>query len=315
MKEKKKILIFGAGVIGSIYGGKLLSAGHDVTFYARGKRLDELKNKGLILENSITGKTESFPVKTIDKIKSSGFYDIVIVALRKNQLTEALPVISETRSKAVIFMVNNPLGFSEYEKAAGKRHAVAAFPAAGGSIDNGTVSYYIPEGISRIAQASTFGELSGEITAELKSIADIFSKAGFNTALSRDMNSWQKTHVAVVSPMANAVYKYNGSNYDLSKSYSGVKEMILAVREGFSVLEKLGFKITPMKLGICFKIPLFILVPFFRKLLGTKLAEVVISRHALNARDEMKQLADEFIILRNDSGLKTPYMDELISYI
>lgn len=38
-----KLLIYGAGVIGSIFGARLALAGHDVTMLARGKRLAEIK--------------------------------------------------------------------------------------------------------------------------------------------------------------------------------------------------------------------------------------------------------------------------------
>ena len=34
-----RILIYGAGVIGSLYGAQLAEAGHDVSVYARGLRL------------------------------------------------------------------------------------------------------------------------------------------------------------------------------------------------------------------------------------------------------------------------------------
>lgn len=47
--ENKRILFLGAGVIGSIYAGKLALPGQDVTLLARGKRLEELQQKGLVL--------------------------------------------------------------------------------------------------------------------------------------------------------------------------------------------------------------------------------------------------------------------------
>ena len=42
-----KILIYGAGVIGSLYGAYLSEAGYSVSLFARGKRLKELKKNGL----------------------------------------------------------------------------------------------------------------------------------------------------------------------------------------------------------------------------------------------------------------------------
>ena len=42
-----RILIFGAGVIGSLYGALLAKAGNDVSVYARGRRLKSLMQNGL----------------------------------------------------------------------------------------------------------------------------------------------------------------------------------------------------------------------------------------------------------------------------
>ena len=41
-----RILIFGAGVIGSLYGAMLAEAGYDVSVYARGCRLESLTRDG-----------------------------------------------------------------------------------------------------------------------------------------------------------------------------------------------------------------------------------------------------------------------------
>jgi Ketopantoate reductase PanE/ApbA len=50
-----RILIFGTGVIGSVYGERLLAAGHDVVLLARGGRLRDLRESGLVLRNAQTG--------------------------------------------------------------------------------------------------------------------------------------------------------------------------------------------------------------------------------------------------------------------
>lgn len=44
-----RILVFGAGVIGSVYAVKLLQAGHEVVMLARGRRLSDLLTHGLVL--------------------------------------------------------------------------------------------------------------------------------------------------------------------------------------------------------------------------------------------------------------------------
>ena len=43
-----RILIYGAGVIGSLYAALFAEAGYDTSIYARGKRLEALRNNGLL---------------------------------------------------------------------------------------------------------------------------------------------------------------------------------------------------------------------------------------------------------------------------
>ena len=42
-----RILIYGAGVIGSLYAVLFAETGYDTSIYARGKRLEALRNNGL----------------------------------------------------------------------------------------------------------------------------------------------------------------------------------------------------------------------------------------------------------------------------
>jgi len=51
-----KILIYGAGVIGSIFAVKLSLSGENVTVLARGKRLEEIRDTGIVLRSPKTGK-------------------------------------------------------------------------------------------------------------------------------------------------------------------------------------------------------------------------------------------------------------------
>lgn len=43
-----RILIYGAGVIGCFYATLFSEAGYDTTIYARGKRLESFRKKGLL---------------------------------------------------------------------------------------------------------------------------------------------------------------------------------------------------------------------------------------------------------------------------
>ena len=61
-----RILIFGAGVIGSLYGALLAEAGYDVSVYARGRRLESLIRNGLLFKSG--GTIRKAPVRVLSEL-------------------------------------------------------------------------------------------------------------------------------------------------------------------------------------------------------------------------------------------------------
>lgn len=60
------VLVFGAGVIGSLYAAKLHATGHEVVVLARGSRLEVLRRDGLLLEDAVTHARTTPRVGVID---------------------------------------------------------------------------------------------------------------------------------------------------------------------------------------------------------------------------------------------------------
>ena len=72
-----RILVLGAGVIGSVYAGKLLQAGHEVVLLARGPRLVDLQTHGLILEDAQSGNRSVLPVPSVSEPVADDRFDLV----------------------------------------------------------------------------------------------------------------------------------------------------------------------------------------------------------------------------------------------
>ncbi|MGB4658774.1 MAG: 2-dehydropantoate 2-reductase N-terminal domain-containing protein, partial [Mobilitalea sp.] len=130
--RKEKILIYGAGVIGSIFGGKLSLSGVDITLLARGKRLEELRKDGIILKNAISGEIEKIKVTIIDNLEENDIYDYIIVPVQNTQVESILPILSKNRSSNIVFVVNNPSGYQNYIDSVGYQRVMIGFPSAGG---------------------------------------------------------------------------------------------------------------------------------------------------------------------------------------
>lgn len=107
------------------------------------------------------------------------------------------------------------------------------------------------------------------------------------------MDAWQKTHFATVTNIANDLYGYGCDNKKLASSWNDVKEMVLGVKEGLSVLKSLCIRPTPKKL-VFWQLPAGILTLAFKTFIGTQLAEITMAKHCIAARAEMVYLQDEF---------------------
>ena len=309
----RNILVYGAGVLGSLYAGKLHQAGFEVTLLARGKRLIELNEQGLVLIEDSSTKLEHIPVRITDRLAPEDGYDLVLVVVRKNQLTSVLPALAANKGTPnVLFLVNNAQGPAELIQALGSERVLLGFPGAGGQRLDGIVRYKLT---ARSLQVTTIGERDGQKTERIEAIARMLEKAGFPVAISDQMDAWLKTHAVVVSPVANALYLAGGSNYRLARTRDGLLLMIRAVKEGLRALHALDVPITPVKYRLLEWIPEPLLLAVLRIGFATPQAELVLARHANAARDEMSVIDEEVRALARRSGVATPAMNALSCYL
>ena len=131
--DHAKILVIGAGVNGSICAVGLHTAGFDVTVLARGKRYEEVRDGGIVIEDPFKNTRTHTEVPVIDRLDPEDSYDYILVVTRKNQVPDLLPVLALNRSPNVVFMVNNPSGPDEFTAALGKERVMLGFVFGGES--------------------------------------------------------------------------------------------------------------------------------------------------------------------------------------
>jgi 2-dehydropantoate 2-reductase len=305
-----KILIYGSGVIGSIFGARLSLSGQDVTMLARGKRLDEIKDEGLILRNPATGREEKAKVKVIEELLPDMEFDYIFAVMQRTQIHTVLDSLARNHSKNIVFVVNTCAGYEEWIEAVGTDRLIIGFPSAGGERIQGVVNCFIGKGWMRVFQTTTFGEAGRNYTQRVKTIIEAFNRARIPSVYCPDMDAWQKTHVAVVTSIANALYGHDCDNKKLSGSYKDIKNMVLGVKEGFFVLRRLGVEPTPKKLCF-FRLPAVFLAVVFKLFMKTRLAEITMAKHCIAAKQEMLFLQKEFDALIEKSGVSTPNINRL----
>jgi 2-dehydropantoate 2-reductase len=78
----KKILIAGAGAVGSFYGGLMAHAGYDVTLLARGKHLQAMQESGELKYNSVKHGKLSVNINATDKTEE--IFDIIFLCAKSH---------------------------------------------------------------------------------------------------------------------------------------------------------------------------------------------------------------------------------------
>jgi len=305
------ILFYGAGVIGSIYASKLVSAGHNVSVLARNRRHIQLE-AGIKFHDSVSGRETISKVRVISELDQDSEYELIIVAVRSEQIDAIIPVLKKNKSKRILLMVNTPSGYGKWIQHLGADRLFVGFPAAGGYLDDcGGVHGFIMTGVHQLMQKTVVGnvELGNKKGAE--DIVRLFRSSGFPTGYCANMDAWQKTHVAMLAPLVNALHKHKGDLKLLADSKRDIVLYIEAVREGFRVLSTLGYPVIPFTLGLFFSLPMFTLVLAWQHILKSKFSEVSINPNANNAWGEFKKIGDEFQVLVTNSGISAPSINEL----
>lgn len=307
-----KILVYGGGVLGSLYAARLQQSGSDVTLLARGQRLLDVREHGILLVDDETGIQTSTPIQVIDHLDTKDEFDWAIVAVRKNQLATVLPDLAANQFiPNILFLVNNAAGPQEMIDALGAERVVLGFPGASGRRE-GPIIHYISAGS---VQPTTLGELDGRVTLRLAMLGSRLRAAGFKVAYSSNMDAWLKTHAVIVTPIALGIYAADGDISRLAHTRDALLLTLRAVREGLRTLHALNLPIVPARYMFFDWLPEPLLAAVLSRGFATEKARLALASHANAARDEMTQLTSEVKDLTRAAGVKTPALDRLSEFI
>jgi len=310
--DNARILVIGAGVNGSICAVGLFQAGIDVTILARGKRYDEIRDGGIVIEDPFKNTRSVTKVPVINRLDPKDLYEYMLIIIRKNQVPDLLPVLAQNRSPNVVFMVNNPSGPDEFTKVLGKERVMLGFVFGAGKREGSVIHGFSAAVGSK--NASPFGEIDGRITARLTHLVDIFNRAGLSAKVSTEMTGYLATHAAFVAPLAHLLIRHHCNNYAMARATADLYLLVDALRETFDVLRAVGVRIVPRRMATIIRVtPKFILVAAMRILLATRFAEAGGAWHCSQAPDEMHQLGVELMALVEKSGLPAPALRKLFS--
>ena len=290
-----RILIFGAGVIGSLYGALLAEAGYDVSVYARGRRLESLIRNGLRLKSGAT--IRKAPVKVLSSVEPDDCYDFIILAVRENQLHAALKDLRQNSSPTIVTMVNSLENYDRWEAICGAGRIIPAFPGAGGGFDGDVLDAALTP---RLIQPTTFGKTDGRE----KELARILHGAKIPYQIVPDMHAWQLCHLAMVVPIADAYYEAADPGH-AGRDAVLMRKTAKQIRDNLNEIAARKIRLSPRKMQVLRLLP----VPLVGWILGlvfqSSFGDRFMYRHSMKAPDEMRRLNEQFYRWLEQKGNET----------
>ena len=185
-----RFAIFGVGAVGGYFGGRLVQAGEDVTFIARGDHLNVLRKKGLRVD-SIKGDAVLSSVAATDNPAEVGKVDVVVVGVKTWQVPAAAEAIQPLigTDTMVLPLQNGVEAAYQMSQVVGSQHVcgglakIVAFLAGPGHIRHTGMDPYI-----------AVGELNNLRTERVEKLLQALKHAGITAEMPPDITAalWQK---------------------------------------------------------------------------------------------------------------------------
>ena len=180
-----KIAVLGMGGIGGVVGAALAHRYDDIYFIARGKSLEAIKNKGLILESEKLGTFTVHPADVTDNVTEIGTVDVLLIATKSYGLEAACkqcaPIIDQ--NTVVIPLLNGVAVSDEAEM----------YLNSVGEVADGCI--YAFSSLEEPGRAKHIGELchidfgfkDGRTNPKCVELEKMLNKSGIETVFSNDI--------------------------------------------------------------------------------------------------------------------------------
>ncbi|MBQ7370649.1 MAG: MBL fold metallo-hydrolase [Blautia sp.] len=287
-RKKRKVLLFGAGVIGAYLAHVLIQAGNEVTILAREERAQSLKQNGLVIRHHLQKKTTKDMVEAVTDVNGRSF-DATFVVMPYHKIQLAMPQIAQLQTKLLV-LVGNDLAPAKIEaelaKAPGIKKVLFGFQVSGGKKE---ADHYVCERFG--GSWMDLGQLHGNADPRLKKWTErLFAGTSYKLNWQEDMEAYLICHPAAILPIAYLSYICDG---DLRTSTMEQRRMMVnASHEAYEALKAKGIPIYPKgddqfyEGGVRGKgMQLLYLV-----MAKSKIGDLIACEHCRNAVSEMEQI-------------------------
>lgn len=299
-----RVLIAGAGVIGTVYGTKLAKRGHSVDVLAHGLRTEQVQRTGLLTADVISGVIDDVSVSVVPGA-SEEIYDLVLISVKVDQIDSVCADLRHiSGTPELLFFGNNPAGRRGLpDDLPGSIHL--GFPGVGGELQGDRVAYMRIPG-----QPTTLEKGNG---AYLEEFSTILKTAGFPVARTSDINGWLAYHGVFIGAVSSALYRCDCHATALAANRDLLTLMCRSIEEGFRALEHEGIRGLPRNLRILHEPTLRrFAVRYWARAMKSPVGEHCFAAHCRHAEPEMQSLAQD-ALQRLESTERTENLRLLLS--
>ena len=230
-----KIVIIGAGAMGSLFGGLLAEYKKEVTLFdVWPEHVNALNSDGLSIERE--SKQRQISVKATTDSETIGQADLAIVFVKSTQTGQAAQTAARLiNSSGMVLTLQNGMGNAD----------ILAEAMGGGRVLAGTTSHgatLLGPGSIRHAGigATTIGLWHGTDSTRAQEVADLFNGAGIETTVTDDVRSltWGKL---LINVGINAITALTGIKNGRIEDFPAAQRLSeMAVEEAITVAQAQG---------------------------------------------------------------------------
>lgn len=238
-----RVLIMGAGSVGSVVGGFMAQSGHDVTLVGRQQHMDAIESDGLRI-TGIWGDHSVSDLKTATDLSSvEGPFDFILMSVKTYDTRAASEAIRPfVGGDTLVCSYQNGLGNAEImSEVLGPEHVIDARVIYG---------VWMPEPghaeVTVTAEATALGAYDGAVPMErVEAIARAMDEAGIPTRATDGIATFLWSKVAyncALNPLSALLDVPYGALLDTEETKSMMREI---VTELYAVGNAMGVKLDP----------------------------------------------------------------------
>jgi 2-dehydropantoate 2-reductase len=302
-----KILVYGTGVIGTIYGDVLSQAGHDVRHYVRtglaaghGSALDLRLLDGRGPEPHELDLR--YPAKVVDGFGPGDRYELILVSLKHYDVPAILYQLAVDAGKADILFFNNWWDdLAAIDDVLAGRY-LWGFPVAGGGWTDGVLDAALLDSVH-------LGEIDGAATARLDRARTLFESAGLKVEIEPNILHWLWVHFATEAGLIGSAIAA-GSIDALLDDSTQLEAAILAGREALEICRARGVAVDAIPDAATFYAPAAPVAVHIHDFYATNLpARKILERHT--GVEELKRIFGDVVATGRRLGVALPRLTEL----